>query len=151
MLVSYLYKLDYEQNADASIDFHIKMCILADKYDIPPLRAIASGHFKAAATMETMTKSEYAAFCEAIKCAYSAPDVTEDIRSHIVVLLVDCDAMGLAADFQGSALQAVMRVYPDVAIEVALALREQKKAKPLNRVKCCYCGENYQSGSFHYC
>lgn len=108
--------------------------------------------------MEKMTQSDCAGFCEAIECAYIAPDVTQEIRSHTVGLLVDCDMMSHAASFQGCALQKTMKEYPDVAIDVALTLKEKHHPRGSKRTTetlewrhCYFCGVRYESGLVHYC
>lgn len=150
MLISYLYKLNYNQNTEAGVESHVKMCILADKYEILPLGTIAIDYFKEATTAASMSNSGCAGFCEAIRCAYGAAAVTQEIREHLVELIVECDAMG-HAEFEGSALQAVMREYPDVAINVALASREPKRAITQPRYVCGHCAWWSNEISTHYC
>lgn len=123
-MVFYLYNLDYMRGAGSELALHVKMCILADKYNIEPLRLLANAHFKQAAANPRVWEEDQTLVCEAITCAYGAPQVTKEIRAHIVSPLVKNDALGFISKNPGSALDIAMREYADVGIDVAMALRE---------------------------
>lgn len=158
MLLSYLYNLDYQQDVAFDLDDHVKMCILADKYDIPPLKVLAIEYFKQAATEEAIYDDQSNSFCEAIRCAWDAPEVTKEIRSHVVEVMVETDAMGVISKNPGSALDKVVREHADVAIDIAMALRARSSSGESNvqgekRVyyRCDTCGDLYPEIEVHGC
>ena len=84
-LVDFLYSLNYCDGAFESenrLAKHVKMCILADKYDMEPLRALAVQKFKGHAELKYFCTEPQLA--EATMIAYEAPGPTEEIRKEIV-------------------------------------------------------------------
>lgn len=70
MLYSYLYNLDYDQSYSDEIDFHVKMCILADEYQMKPLSDKATAYFKQSVDGIAMWHEE-AGFCRAVSMIQS--------------------------------------------------------------------------------
>ena len=98
------------------------MCVLADKYDIKPLKAMAVSAFKVSVSAIPVKVSELAG---AATLAYDAHGATEEIRKTIVDTGIDGKLLSTTCD---NALGDVMTQYSVLAKEYAQAL-EGKLAK----------------------
>ena len=98
------------------------MCILADKYDIKPLKAMAVSAFKVSVSATPVKVSE---LTSAAALAYDTHGAIMAIRKSIV----DADIRGKhLSTTRDNALGQVMTQYPELAKEYAQAL-EGKLAK----------------------
>ena len=96
----------------------------------------------------TVTQADLAAVASA---AYSAPSVTTDICNSIVSLIAK-ERQLLSSDAKSDELEAVMRTYPDFAIETAKAMRDVRpplnsyrhpEEAPAKIFKCTACGHSF--------
>lgn len=147
-LVCYLYKLKYDLDIQSNPEIHVKMCVLADKYDIPSLRVLAIDNFKQVVTAEKLCMSQQGPFCEAVKCAYRTPDATKTIRGEMAGHMVKHDVLGYVSSNPSSDLAILLRGHGEVLYGVALALRERLafvKSQP-KMIACRLCKNWHEEG-----
>lgn len=87
VLVSYFYTGDCNKPQSDKLDFHVQMCIMADKYDIQHLRSLAIDHFKEDLGLPSRT-SYSETLCEIAKSAYGVATATKEIREHLIQFMV---------------------------------------------------------------
>ncbi|KAK5124144.1 hypothetical protein LTR85_001847 [Meristemomyces frigidus] len=150
-LIDYAYKLEYplprigvdRDNDDNlnSLSLHVKVCILADKYDIPHLKTIAIKNFEAEIDVVAVENLPAAA-----ELAYDASPATEQIRKKIVTFGMDRKLLSTADD---TGLAAMMVNIPgftkDYAQALEIRLKQQNVAEDNNekRYTCPSCRHSY--------
>jgi hypothetical protein len=124
-----LYSFDYKTNGYGSwfscgLVFHVHMAVIADKYNVPALYALANRKFK------TMLDSEYAEdeLADAAAVAYEYSVATKEMCSTIVHHLVN-NKLGSIPEQS----KAVMKEHPQFAIDVADSL--YLKTRPVVTLK----------------
>ncbi|KAI7207905.1 hypothetical protein KC333_g9322 [Hortaea werneckii] len=177
-LVSYLYTLKYttfpsdERPWDHAkvAEYHVRMCVMADKYDIKPLKNMAIQAFN------DKIKSEAAIIelSKAARTAWEATPATKEIRAAIVEYGI---SNGLLSTKGTNELSKTMLAYPEFALDYTKALERRVKKheegvllltsfemryycpgnsedeceatmvlnldRSLPRVHCAYCGQEY--------
>lgn len=121
--VEYMYYFDYDSSIEKHypteeglLEFHVQMCVIADKYDMQPLKALAVKKFKAALDNTNSTDD----LADAARCAYDASPATEEIREQIVKKAAKDPLVGVNAAPK-TTLEDVMMKYPEFAVTVAKA------------------------------
>ncbi|KAK4550260.1 hypothetical protein LTR36_003227 [Oleoguttula mirabilis] len=168
-LVHYFYALSYtlpdlDRHDEALIlNHHVKMCIMADKYDIQPLKNLAISVFKGAA--KDIARAQELSGAAAL--AYEAAGATEEIRKTIVDIGIERNLLSFKHD---TSLGRVMADFPEFARDYAQTvegqLAELKKAPSLvgggarvreteKRYKCPICNLTFvvyfQRAYVYYC
>ncbi|KAK4550261.1 hypothetical protein LTR36_003228 [Oleoguttula mirabilis] len=124
-LVHYLYNLDYDAQLSTTCDslspmsLHVHVCVVADKYDIEPLKNLAINKFKLAAQAGIDTED----FAKAALQAYGTALATRPICDSIVMLAVERN-LPFSAYVAGpgrSAFTTAMRQCADLAVDFAEA------------------------------
>lgn len=151
-LVSYLYSFKYDPGlASGDTSFHLKMDVLAEKYDIPPLKTIAAETFKQSANQNLLSYDKEG-FCKALRSVYDSPRTTEAMRKHMIDLLMKNNFMAYAAKYSNSPFQVAMRSNADLATDIAIALATKyaettdsdNMLRPMEkRVKCPSCSRSF--------
>lgn len=136
----------------------MKMCILADQYDITPLKTIAINLSNRSANSKFINydKEEY---YKALKRAYDAYDATNEIREHMVNLMIKNNVMNFVTDDgAASEFELLMTEYGDLATDVAKVLHSRSFADNQKRTRCPSCTEvfvcglgNISDDSVRYC
>ncbi|KAI6874951.1 hypothetical protein KC338_g982 [Hortaea werneckii] len=176
-LVNYLYGLKYteppgggktDDHAKAA-EYHVRMCVMADKYDIEPLKRLAIDAFN----YELQCDSESIELSKAAHIAWETGPATEEIRKAIVAFGID---KGLLSTKGTTELSNTMIAFPQFALDYAKAVerrvRKYEEAprpqgyearyycpgnsqdfceatmilnldQTLPRVRCAYCGVEY--------
>jgi len=122
-LVYYLYTLVYDVSFNSvsddlvALSFHVKMCILADKYDMSPLKAMAVRQFEAQAKLDWASEQ----FAQAAAEAYDASGATRSIRDVVIKVAMDNKALSLSYQAP-SPLSKVMMACADFATDYARVL-----------------------------
>lgn len=122
MLVSYLYTGDYNKSHSKELDFHVKMCIMADHFNIHPLFMKAIAYFQEVADAAVLLHEE-AAFCKAIETTYGAMPVTDEIRKYILQLMVENDIVGDIIDKKKSTIEKTIKKTDGLALDLLKAQR----------------------------
>lgn len=99
------------------------MCILADKYDILPLKTLAEEKFSEEANKSNLSKKQLSV---AAVRAYDTPGPARKICDHIVKLVIDNDLLAHTE----SAVELVMRGCVEFATDVAKAQRAHRIITP---------------------
>ncbi|RMY44211.1 hypothetical protein D0865_10709 [Hortaea werneckii] len=177
-LVSYLYTLKYttfpsdERPWDHAkvAEYHVRMCVMADKYDIKPLKNMANHAFN------DKIESEVAIIelSKAARTAWEATPATKEIRAAIVEYGI---SNGLLSIKGTNELSKTMLACPEFALDYTKALERRVKKheegvllptsfemryycpgnsedeceatmilnldRSLPRVHCAYCGQEY--------
>ncbi|KAK4550259.1 hypothetical protein LTR36_003226 [Oleoguttula mirabilis] len=123
-LVCYAYKLQYslpdagQGDVDHldSLSFHVKVCVLADKYDIPHLKQMAIEKFKAGIDVAAED------LATAAELAYDASPATEKIRERIVAFGIENKLLSTAGK---TGISAVMGNNAEFARDYAQALESR--------------------------
>ncbi|CAK4033215.1 hypothetical protein TI39_contig5839g00029 [Lecanosticta acicola] len=149
-LVEYLYAFDYTTNVQdgGPISFHVSMFILADKYDIQPLKSLATDKFEHAMrphrswgngvkkrlkTGDTIPVERRKDVVEdqnpqpedvayAIKLAYEARAVTKERCIDLVEWVAGSEDV-LIGDSGSDAIEGAIESIPGFAVDIARALR----------------------------
>lgn len=98
------------------LSFHVSVCILADKYEIAPLKNIAIKKFEA--TIDEAVEH----LPTAAELAYDASPATEQIRKKIVLFGIEQKLLSTAGK---TGLAAVMVNMPELARDYAQALESR--------------------------
>lgn len=123
-LIHYFYNLDYDErglwthNDLSALDLHVHVCIVADKYDIQPLKALAITKFKAA--LEGSSSAPEVA--QATLQAYGASQATRPICDAVVQYAVNHKLL-LPEAGAVSAFSSAMRLCADLTSDVAVAVQ----------------------------
>lgn len=118
-----MYNFDYKgsvakhRSTHGLLAYHVQISILADKYDIQPLKKLASNKFKTA----KLSINSRADLADAASWEYDFPTVTEDIREEIVRIAIQFSKIGLDA-WSKTDLDDVMMHHPELAVAIAKAL-----------------------------
>jgi hypothetical protein len=117
-LYTFFYNLDYSEGLFPTnsnhLAMHVKICIVADKYGVSSLQALATEKFKKYAT-ETITEDD---LTEAAQIAYEAVDVTAEIRAHIVKVAMEKEFLTRGeASANPSSFESFARTCPDLATD----------------------------------
>lgn len=133
-LVDYLYHLNYyatdlDAEAGGALGLHTNMCILADQYDMPPLKTLAIEKFKAEILRPKFQKdslSPEAAHDLAIAAtsAYDAMEPTTEIREEIVKIAITTKALSTTntTESEQSDFEGVVRTRVELAADIAAVL-----------------------------
>lgn len=143
-LVSYLYTLDYGNdslNKQAYLHelvLHVRVCILGDKFDIQPLKKIATSKFKKLTRHRTDPDQIAPAAAE----AYDAELATASICYAIVQYGVEHKLLSTDLD---SMLYRVMRERPAFAADYAREIEQNSiiKLEDEQRFKCPGCSRTF--------
>ncbi|GAB1736537.1 hypothetical protein NU219Hw_g7684t1 [Hortaea werneckii] len=176
-LVNYLYGLRYTESADGgktgdhakAAEHHVRMCVMADKYDIEPLKRLAIDAFY----NELQCDLASIELSKAARIAWEAGPATEEIRTAIVAFGI---SNGLLSTKGTTELSKTMIAYPEFALDYAKAVERRVKKyeeaprprgyetryccpgnsvdvceasmilnldQSLPRVRCAYCGVEY--------
>lgn len=119
-LVNFLYTFDYgcETCAVSEMTFHVLMCIMGDKYDIPAVMKSATTKFANAAE----GRIDSTEFAEAIALAYETPEPTSGIRAKAVAMAATFQTLNGASP--GPAFESAMLGSAALATDITTALRD---------------------------
>lgn len=159
-MIYYFYHFDYQAPKTGGLSFHVRMCVLANKYNIKTLEKEAALNFG----LFDHPSAEPEVFAEAVDEAYETSVASQEICEEIVRTLVELPSL-LAEAKTTSPLLAVIVKHPQLATDalqrlatVKMADDEQRGAEwyshgdcrafkaviPCNRhytVHCTGCGE----------
>ncbi|RMY13267.1 hypothetical protein D0868_02107 [Hortaea werneckii] len=177
-LVSYLYTLTYTAYpSDARpwdhvkvAEYHVRMCVMADKYDIKPLKNMAIHAFND----KIESEAAIIELSKAARIAWEAIPATEEIRAAIVEFGI---TKGLLSTRGTNELSKTMLAYPEFVLDYTKAVERRVKKyeegvlpprsyerryycpgnsedeceatmilnldRSLPRVHCAYCGQEY--------
>ncbi|KAH9840440.1 hypothetical protein Tdes44962_MAKER01640 [Teratosphaeria destructans] len=137
-LIHYLYRLGYKDPARGALRYHVQMCVLADKYDIPPLKQLAVARFREVA------EKEYAgaAFAEAAAEAFEVAGATAEICEVVAGLAVKHRLLAPSNE-GGSAFRGVAKGCPELLMAVLGRMQEEadrdvRKEGPELQEEMCY-------------
>lgn len=110
---------------------------MADKYDIAPLKVLATDCFTQAMFLTPVSKE---VFNKAIQNAYSTPGVTKEIRDQLINYMTEQDVVGYTAKINDSEIEQMMRGNGELATDLAKAQRAVcacvNEPKNKKRYKC---------------
>lgn len=129
-LVHYFYFFNYaalhlEGKAIGPLEFHTKMAILADKYDVGQLSSLATKKFKQEAQQSrfrtgNLEPVDLQDLANAATCAYDATDPTDEIRAEIVKLAITSKLLSTEREeSEQNDFEKVVRARPELASDVA--------------------------------
>lgn len=141
-MLYYIYNFKYDERVLANdtglspLCFHVQMCIIADKYDIPHLKSKAIHTFKESAEGKAMSED----FAHAAAHAYEASGATREICEAIVAFGIAERALANTAGTE-TALRKVMKATPELAVDYATVLESIAVPKRMveKRFICPYC------------
>lgn len=121
-MIAYFYHLNYDCDGftlQYPLANHVKMCIIADKYDVPCLQSLAVRKFHDYAKSHQISD---AALTEAAVIAYEVARPTKDIRPVIVRYALANGFLAIAEDGSSGPMEKLMRESPELATDVAVSL-----------------------------
>ncbi|KAF2766878.1 hypothetical protein EJ03DRAFT_353531 [Teratosphaeria nubilosa] len=157
-LIHYLYRLSYGfttiiKYAKSPLLYHVQMCVLADKYDVQPLKQLAAARFK------EMAKKEYAGaqFAEAAAEAFEVAGATAEICEAVAELAVEHRLLA-PSNGDGAELRGVAKGCPEMLMAVLGRMQEvgsdvRKEGPELQvevRYKCPGCDFSFSGKSFEF-
>lgn len=141
-MVHFLYLLDYtvpEDSGGTQLTFHVRMAVLADKYDIRYLKDTAVNHFAARAQwvgyafehrrskVDTTMKGNIEDLAVAVDEAYEYYTATEPIRKAMQSVVLDYPSLLAKETEEGVPKRAIMLKHPGFATDVAELFAVHKK------------------------
>ena len=149
-MVEYFYNLDYSEDTTADLGSplanHVRMCVIADKYDIKPLQDLAIQKFKKRTESDKMTEGE---LTEAALIAYEFLEPSREICAHIVNLVVEKKVVLQDVDpvAPTATIEMLMRTCPEFATDFIKAVGSKLRAPShVADITCYYCGLKYTIG-----
>lgn len=124
-MISYFYALNYDcrfrKDPCSELEFHVQICLIADKYLIKPLQRLATEKFMYSSRSATVVESDLAA---AAMTAYEAPGPTMGICQRITQVAIEKHLFDTAKhDDVASPFEKAMQAYPRLGIATAVALK----------------------------
>lgn len=99
------------------LSLHVQLYVLADKYDMAPLRKLSLGKFRRSLA-ETLPSTDDLA--NAAMCAYEAEGATTEIRKDIVGLAVKQNFISTdITSGPANGLERAMEQYPRLCVDIA--------------------------------
>ena len=139
-MIEYFYHLDYSEETKEGLGSapanHVKMCAIADKYNVGVLQQLAIDKFKECTTDADVTEEELA---EAALIAYEFLEPTKDIRARIVELIVEKEIIfqkdtGVPA----GPIERFMRTCPEFATDAVKGVMSKPMPTGLyESIDCC--------------
>ena len=132
--VAYLYRLDYDST---STETDVRMFLLADQYDIAPLKALSLAKIKTKAESWDANFMQRAddGVAEIVSLAYGAYDITFEIRETIIDKMLDLGI--LCKEPVHELLRDSISTHASFAIDLVVASEKRRKETAEPVVAAC--------------